>query len=303
MKRTWKHNRKKAIIYIGRALTPKSIKSFLLANAGLLLVAAGIYFFKVPNNFSTGGVSGIAIIIRKFSPGISVGPLMMIINIILLLVGLLFIGFDFGSKTMYSSFALSGMVWALEHIYPMSRPFTGDALLELIFSILLPAVGSAILFNLNASTGGTDIIAKILSRHTNLNIGKTLLLSDFLITMAAGLVFGIRIWMYSVLGLIMKGFLIDLVIEGINLNKQMMIVSDRSYDIRNFVTHELKRGATVHKAVGAFTNEEKEVIITVVNRKQAIRLRNFTRQIDRKAFITITNTSEIIGKGFRNSDG
>ena len=280
----------------------KCLKEFVLINLGLILVALGIYLFKVPNNFATGGVSGLAIVAGHFFPGLSVGPLMMVINVILLVVGLFFIGFNFGYKTVYSSFALSGMVWFFEKVFPISGPLTGDTFLELIYSILLPAVGSAIVFNQNASTGGTDIIAKILSKYTHIHIGKTLLMADFSIAVMALLVFGPKVGMYSILGLIFKGFLIDFVLEGLNVGKQIVIITNETEAIKGFIVKELKRGATIAKAVGAFTNEEKDVITTVVNRAQAVRLRSFVREVDKRAFVTISNTSEIIGKGFRNAD-
>lgn len=278
----------------------KNMKEFLLINLGLVMTAAGVHFFKIPNNFATGGVSGLAIVTRYFLPGISVGPLMLIINILLLLVGFALIGTSFASKTVYSSFALSGMVWILDRIIPLNRPLTGDTMLELAFAIILPAVGSAIVFNQNASTGGTDIVAKVLNKLTNIDIGKALLLADFIITIMAGIVFGIRIGMYSLLGLIMKGFLIDTVIEGLNIRKQIVIISEKPEEVREYIIKNLHRGATIHTATGAFTNEEKKVITTVVNRRQVIPLRNHMREVDKKAFITITNSSEIIGKGFRN---
>lgn len=278
----------------------KRIKEFLLINIGLLLVAAGIHFFKVPNHFATGGVSAIAIIADSFFEGLSVGPLMLIINIVFLLMGLALLGLEFTKKTVYSSLALSGMVWALDLLVPLNSPLTSDALLELFFSIGLPAVGSAIVFNLNGSTGGTDIIAKILNKYTDLDIGKALLGSDFLITVLAGFVFGIQIGMYSVFGLLMKGFLIDTVIEGFNLRKELVIVSDNPEPIKEYIIKNIKRGATIHTATGAFTNEEKHIITSVMGRKQALDLRNFIRTVDKDAFITITSTSEIIGKGFRS---
>lgn len=280
----------------------KWIKDFLLINLGLILVGIGISFFKIPNKFATGGVSGLAIISSSFFPNIDVGPMMLIINIILLLVGWYFLGSGFGSKTIYSSFALSGIVWVIQRIYPLQRPLTNDMMLELIFSIILPAVGSAIVFNQNASTGGTDIVAKILSRFTKLNIGKTLLLTDFFIAIGAGAVFGIKIGLYSVLGLILKSFMIDLVMEGMNISKQMVIISSKPDEIKAYIVSQLHRGATIYKAEGAFTHKPEEVITTVLSRRQAIKLRTFIRDIDRSAFITISNTSEIIGKGFRNID-
>lgn len=278
----------------------KKTREFLLINLGLLLTAAGIQFFKVPNKFANGGVSGLAIIIRAFLPNISVGPLMMGINVILLIIGFLSIGFSFGYKTIYSSFALSGMVWILDKLCPMSTPFTNDTLLELIFAVMLPAIGSAIVFNQGASTGGTDIIAKILNKTTSLDIGKALLTGDFAITVLAGFVFGIRIGLYSMLGLVMKGFLIDTVIENLNLRKQLVIISEKPDEIKEYIIKNIHRGATIHMAKGAFTNEDKHVITTVMTRGQALAMRNFIRQIDKKAFITITNTSEIIGRGFHD---
>ena len=283
-----------------KELNSDKLKDFLLINLGLALVAAGIHFFKIPNHFATGGVSGLAIVIRHFFPRIAVGPLMLIINILLLIAGYALIGRIFGSKTVYSSFALSGMVWLLGKIYPVNTPFTNDTMLELILSILLPAVGSAITFNLNASTGGTDIVAKVLNKLTDIDIGKALLLADLAITLSAGFVYGIRIGMYSFLGLVLKGFVIDSVIEGLNLRKQLVIISEKPELIQEYIINNLHRGATIHIAYGAFTDDEKHVITTVVTRGQAIALRKYIREIDSKSFITITNTSEIIGKGFRS---
>ncbi|WP_027628481.1 YitT family protein [Ruminiclostridium cellobioparum] len=280
----------------------KRITDFMLINFGLLLVSIGICLFKIPNHFATGGVSGLAIIASSLFHKIDVGPMMMIINIILLIIGYFFLGSDFGSKTVYSSFALSGLVWIIQKLIPLSHPLTDDMLLELIYSILFPAVGSAIVFNCNASTGGTDIVAKILSKYTKLNIGKTLMLTDFVIAIGAGAVFGIKIGLYSALGLILKAFMIDFVIEGLNISKQMVIISSKDLEIREFIVKELHRGATIYKAEGAFTHKQENVISTIVSRRQAIKLRTYIRSIDSSAFITISNTSETIGKGFRSID-
>lgn len=281
-------------------LTHEKSREFLLINLGLALVAAGIHFFKIPNHFATGGVSGIAIVTQHFFPNINVGPIMLIINILFLIAGYAMIGRNFGSKTVYSSLMLSAMVWFLDRIFPMNMPFTKDTMLELILAILLPAVGSAITFNQNASTGGTDIVAKVLNKLTDIDIGKALLIADFVITILAGFVYGIRIGMYSFLGLIFKAFLIDSVIENLNLRKQLVIISDKPDLIQNYILNVLHRGATVHIAHGAFTDHEEHVITTVVTRAQAVSLRKYIREIDPGSFITITNTSEIIGKGFRS---
>ncbi|NLU53149.1 MAG: YitT family protein [Clostridiaceae bacterium] len=276
----------------------KKVRKFLYINLGLLLVACGIHFYKIPNHFATGGVSGISIILEHYIEHLNVGALMLIINVAFLILGLALLGWDFTRNTVYSSLTLSGMVWLLDVIFPINNPLTNDTLLELFFAIGLPGIGSAIVFNLNASTGGTDIIAKILNKYTNLDIGKALLTSDILIATAAGLVFSVRIGMYSVLGLVLKGLIIDNVIEGFNLKKQVVIVSENPEPIKKYIIENIGRGATIHTAYGAWTNEEKHIITSVMGRKQAVELRNFIRKTDKNAFITITNTSEIIGKGF-----
>jgi uncharacterized membrane-anchored protein YitT (DUF2179 family) len=277
----------------------KSIKEIFIINLGLILTASGIYFFKIPNNFATGGVSGIAIILGYFLPEISVGPIMLAINIVLLLIGFVIIGSSFVSKTIYSSIVLSGMVWILERFFPIKNmPFSNDKLLELTFAIILPAIGSAIVFNQNASTGGTDVIAKILNKLTDIDIGKALLLSDFIIVILAGVVFGIDIGMYSLLGLVMKAFFIDSFIESMNIKKQMVIITRKPDLIKEYILKNLHRGATIHIAEGAFSGEKKYVITTILSRAQAIAMRKYIREVDSKAFITITSTSEIIGKGF-----
>ena len=273
-----------------------------MINLGLFLTAAGIYLFKAPNKFATGGVSGLAIIFEKFFPNVSIGALMLAINILLIIISFIFLGFQFTSNSIYSSIILSFFVWAMDKIHPINESLTGDTFLELIFGITLPAIGSAIVFNKNSSTGGTDIVAKILVKKTSLHIGKTLLITDFIITVFAGVAYGLRIGLYSILGVLIKGFLVDIVIESINISKQMMIVSGKHEEIKKYIIEQLKRDATVYRAYGAFTNEEKDVICTVLSRRQAVRLKNFIKEIDKKAFIYITNTSEIIGKGFRNSE-
>lgn len=278
----------------------KRIKEFLLVNLGLFLVAAGIHFFKSPNGFVTGGVSGLAILISTASPAFTVGPAMLMLNIVLLIYGFLSIGWNFGYRTVYSSFALSGMVLLLEQIAPLIKPMTDDLMLELIFSIALPAIGTAIVFNQNSSTGGTDIVAKVLSEKTSMDIGKALLFADVFIALGAFPLFGTKIGLYCMLGLFLKGFMIDSVIEGINLRKQLVIISEKHVEISAFINLSLGRGATIHDAEGAFTHEKKRVITAIMTRRQAVQVRRFIRELDPKAFITITNTSETIGKGFRS---
>lgn len=280
--------------------TIHSLKYAALLNAGLFLTALGIHFFKGPNHFAIGGTSGISILAAALVPGINIAGFMFIVNAALVVLGFVFLGREFVGVTFYSSMALSFFVWLLELIYPMTQPFTNDTLLELCFAVILPAVGSALVFNIGASTGGTDIIAMILSRRTSLEIGKALLVSDAMITLCSALLFGIRTGLYCVLGLLAKAFVVDGVIEGINVRKQITIVSVSTDDILNYIMHTLRRGATVYDAMGAYTRNKEQVITTVLGRRETVLLRNYIHAIDKYAFLTIVNSSETIGKGFRN---
>jgi len=279
-------------------VTKETVKDYVLLTLGTLLIALGVYFFKFPNNFSTGGVSGISIILSHYMPS-TPGALMFVINQALLLVGFAVFGKSFGVRTAYASLVPSGATWALEYICPMSKPMTTQPLLELIFAVGLPAIGSAILFNIQGSSGGTDIVAMILRKYTNLNIGNALLFVDFSITVAACAAFGMETGLFSVLGLALKSVIVDMVLENIKVHKAFQIITSKPDEIIAFITDDLKRGATKIDGEGAFTHEDKTIILTVVNRFQAIRLRQFARSVDAHCFILITNTTEIIGKGFR----
>lgn len=275
------------------------LKELGLMTLGTLLVSMGVYFFKFPNNFSTGGVSGISVILGRLIPSLSPGTLVLIINTALLLLGMAVLGRGFGFMTCYCSLLMSFSTYFLEKIYPMSAPFTQEPLLELLFAVGLPALGSAILFNMNASTGGTDIVAMIFKKYTHLNIGKALMLSDLTIVVCSGLVFGIQTGLFSFLGLLIKSFMVDSVIESINLCKYFTIITTHPDEVCDYIIHTLGRSATTCPVQGAFSHEPRTLVLTVVKRNQAVQLRAFVRKIDSTAFLMITNTSEIIGKGFR----
>lgn len=279
-------------------LTADNLKKFLLVNLGVFLLTTGVYFFKLPNNFSTGGVSGISILLGNFVP-ISTASLMAVINVALLVVGYIFIGREFGFWTTYCSLMYSLETWILEKAYPMTAPFTDQPLLELVFAMMLPGLGSALLFYCNASSGGTDIVAMILKKYTSISdIGKALFASDSVIALAACFLFGVETGMFSILGLFLKAFVVDSVIESINLCKFFSIVTSKPTEICDFIIKELHHSSTVVDGEGAFSHQDKKVVLTAVRRGEAIRLRQRCKQIDPHCFMFITNTSEIIGKGF-----
>ena len=281
-------------------LTKANVKTFLLVNLGVLLLTCGVYFFKLPNHFSTGGVSGLAILLGSVVP-VSTATLMAVINIALLVLGYLFLGREFGFWTTYCSLMYSAETWLLEELFPMTAPFTDQPLLELCFAMMLPAVGSALLFNYNASSGGTDIIAMILKKYTTISdVGKGLFLSDSVIALASFFFFGAETGLFSMLGLFLKSFVVDSVIESINLCKFFSIVTSKPQEICDYIIHELHHSSTVVDGQGAFSHQDKKVVLTAVRRGEAVRLRQKCKQIDPHSFMFITNTSEIIGKGFHS---
>lgn len=276
------------------------LKEYVLITFGVLLVVIGVYFFKFPNNFNIGGVTGAAIILSKlFGGSVSSGTIVLIINIILLIIGYIFLGKSFGNRTVYGSFLLSISLKVLEILIPIDAPLTKEPVLELAFAVLLPAAGAALLFNIGASTGGTDIIAMILKKFTSVDIGRALLISDFVLTLLTFPVFGIPTGLFSILGLFIKSTLVDTIIENLNLNKYFTIICEDPKPICDYILSNIHRSATVIDAKGAFTDHNKKIILAVMNRTQAVQLRKFIKQADPDAFILITNTSEIIGRGFR----
>ncbi|WP_033165113.1 YitT family protein [Clostridium sp. KNHs205] len=277
-----------------------NLKEYLLISAGVELVVLGVYFFKFPNNFSIGGVTGLAILLSSLlGPKISTSTVVFVINMILLVVGYLVIGRSFGNKTAYGSILMSASLSLLEYLFPLKGPLTSEPMLELAFAVLLPAVGAAILFNIGASTGGTDVVAMILKKYSNIDIGRSLFITDLFLTLASFLIFDITTGLLSLLGLLVKSTMVDTIIENLNLHKYLTIICKDPKPISEFILNTLHRSATISDAKGAFSNQEKKIIFAVMNRSQAVQLRRFIKETEPDAFILITNTSEIVGRGFR----
>jgi len=272
---------------------------FMWMNIGALFVAINVHFFLSPNSLATGGVSGMSIVLNSLLPGVSLGMFMIIVNIILFAIGVAFLGFQFGTKTVYTSFALSGYVWLLEWLAPLSGPLSDDILIQLIIGQCIAAIGMAIVFNQRASTGGTDIIAMILNKYFRIEIGRAVLFSDLAVALSSVLLFGPQIGMYAFFGVILNGLMIDYTLQQFNANKEVVIISQKSDLIRTFIVRELGCGATIHTAKGAFNYEQKEVITTILGRKDLTRLKNYVGSNDDKAFITVHTMNEILGQNFK----
>lgn len=278
------------------------VKQFLteyaLLTLGTALVAMGTYFFKFPNHFSTGGVTGIAVILSSIFPSISSSLFASVINVAFLLLGFGVLNRGFGVRTVYCSLLFSGMLAGLEWLVPLSGPLTDEKLLELFFGVILPALGSAILFNTQGSTGGTDILAMILKKFTSLDIGMALLYVDVLIAGSTLVLIDIETGLFSLLGLVLKSVLVDSVIESLNRKKSFILVTSCPEEVCDFITHTLHRSATFWKGEGAYSHQDKWVVLTALSRAQAVALRRHLKSVDPHAFMLITNSSEIFGKGF-----
>jgi len=280
----------------------KNIKSFLFINLGCLMFAIGVVFFRNPNSFAAGGMSGISLLLSTFFTNIPVGAVMMVLNILVLGFGFLFLGKESSSKSIYGTFALAGFIWILEVLFPITEPLTNQPFLELIYSVLIPGFGLALVFHFGATTGGTDILAQILNKYLKLKISTSLLIVDFLIALGAGFIFGIEAMLYSALGVGLRTFAMDSLMESLKIHKVVVVISSEYEKIQRYIKDEMHRGATTHKAVGVFTNQDKFVITTVLTRRQAFALQQFIKQVDSQAFITVSNSTEIIGQGFGKFD-
>lgn len=271
---------------------------YLSLTLATVILVLGVHVFKFPNNFSFGGVTGIAVLLGEFVP-LSASALNFVMNMVLLAVGFMFLGKGFGLKTVYVSVLSSVALELMDRYMPIQKPLTNQPVLELMFAIVLPAVSAAIFFFCDASGGGTDIIAMIVKKYSKMDIGMALFCVDLLISVSAWQVFGAETGLFSLCGLMAKSLVIDQVIESMNLCKYMTIICTNPEPICEYIHKELHRSSTIFKAEGSYTHRDKTIVLTVMKRSQSIQLRNFVRQKERGAFIMVTNSSEIIGNGFR----
>lgn len=284
---------------LGEEHKPMSkFEEYLMLHIGVFLIAVGVYFFKFPNNFAIGGVSGISVLLNAWIPSLNAATLNLIFNMGFLVLGIIFFGRDFGAKTAYATILLSLLIQGFEYLIPMSKPLTSQPFLELIYAVLLPGIGGGILFNIKASSGGTDVLAMILKKFSSLNIGRALFVTDILITGLSFMAFGAETGLLAMLGLFTKSMLIDITIDNINRVKFFQIVTENPDEILDFIKIKLHRGATIMNGTGVYLKSQKTIINVVVNNYEGALLRDHAEKVDPHCFITIMNTSQIIGKGF-----
>ena len=277
-----------------------NFKDFVLITIGILLVAISVVYFFDPNNIAAGGITGLAIVINHYIPFISIGPLVLMMDGVLFIIALILIGPKFGAKSIYCSLLLSTSMWVMQKFLPFN--VTDDLMLATIFGTLIAAGGMAIVFNANASSGGTDIIAKILNKFFHFDIGKSLLKVDFLVTLLGAITFGIKMGLYGLLAVIINGVVIDKIIAGFKVKSEITIISEKNKEISKYILKDLERGCTFIKGVGGFTGKDTAMLYTVLDRSEFIKLKKHISKIDKFAFITVGEVHEVMGEGFKGID-
>ncbi|MBS6106277.1 MAG: YitT family protein [Anaerococcus sp.] len=273
------------------------LQRYLMMSFAAILMAFGTHFFKYPNSFVIGGVEGMSIIASTFVP-FTRAEITLFINVVLLIIGYFALGKHFALRTGYVAILNSLTALGLDYIAPLTGPLTNNNLLELIFTLLISAFGSAILFNLAASSGGTDIIAMIIKKYSSLEVGKALLCVDSIFTIASIWIFDIEIGLLSILGLLLKGIFVDVIIQSLNTDKLFIIITTKPDEVGAFIRDDLNRSATVMNGVGLYKGIHRFVFLLVLSPKEAPLFKRYIKGVDPSAFITIINTSKIIGKGF-----
>ena len=269
------------------------VKEFAVITIATAIVAASVFFFLVPSHVSVGSISGLAIVLANFIP-LSVSALTMIMNVVLLVVGFLLVGREFGVKTVYTSLLLPAIMGALEVAFPNQGSIMGDPFVDMICYVFFVSIGLAMLFNRNASSGGLDIVAKLMNKFLHIDLGNAMSTSGMLVALSSGLVYDAKIVVLSVLGTYLNGIVLDHFIFGMNLKKRVCIVSEKEQEIRAFILHELHSGATVYEALGAYNLEPRREIITIVDKNEYTKLMTFIEKTDPAAFVTIYTVNKII---------
>ncbi len=287
----------------------KVLKSYAIIFFGTLLVAIGLDLFLVPNKITAGGVSGLSTVLH-YMFNVPVGGTMLFFNVILFILAFLLLGRDFGVKSIFATIVLSiqidGLLYFLKLIgfnpHFIKHGLTNDLLLATIFGDIFTGVGMAIVLTQNASTGGTDIVARILNRFKGIPFGRSLLMVDALVTVFAGIVFGPELAMYAIIAIFVNTNVIDFIIQGMNQGKKFLIITDKSEEIAEAVLHEMNRGATFLKGVGAYSGEERNIVLVAVRNRELVKLREIVRKIDPDAFVLVSTIYEVMGKGFKRFD-
>ena len=271
------------------------VKEYGTVTIGMFIVAVAVFFFMLPSNVVVGSMTGLVMVLTNFIP-VKVSVLTFILNVVLLIIGYIFVGKEFGGKTVYASILLPVLLAIFEFIFPNNQSLTNDVLLDTICYLLVVSVGQAMLFNVNASSGGLDIVAKILNKYTHVELGKAMSIAGMVTAFTAIFVYDTKTLVLSILATYVNGIILDNFIDGYNRRKRVCILSSNHEQIQEFIVNELKRGVTLYQAVGGYKKEEKTEIVTILTRSEYAALLNYLHSIDQSAFVTVSTVNEVIGE-------
>ena len=278
---------------ISKKPNPKAlIKEALILTIAVAIIAAAVYFFLAPSHTSVSSISGLGIVLSNFVP-LPLSAITMILNVVLLVIGFLTCGREFGAKTVYTSIMLPLFLGLFEVIFPNFQSMTGSQELDVLCYILVVSIGLSILFNRNASSGGLDIVAKIMNKYLHMELGRAMSLSGMCVALSAALVYDKKTVVLSILGTYFNGIILDHFIFDHNRKRRVCIITEKEEELRQFIIQELHSGATIYEAIGAYNFEKHNEIITIVDNSEYQKLINFINREDPKAFITIYNVSNM----------
>lgn len=273
--------------------TLETIYEWIMITIATAIVAAAVFFFLIPSHVSVGSISGFAIVIGNFI-SMPISVITMVLNVGLLVIGFIFVGREFGGKTVYTSVLLPVIIGVFEKIFPNNASITADPFLDMICYVFVVSIGLAMLFNRNASSGGLDIVAKLMNNFLHMDLGNAMSVSGMVVALSSALVYDKKIVVLSVLGTYLNGIVLDHFIFGFNLKKRVCIVSRKEEEIRDFILHQLHSGATVYEAYGAYNLEPRREIITIVDKNEYAKLMTFIEKTDPAAFVTVYTVNKII---------
>lgn len=273
-------------------ITKRFVKEFLSITAGTVIVAIAVYFFMLPSNLTVGSGAALAMVLSNFIP-LPVSAITLIMNIVLLLIGFLLIGPEFGTKTVYCSILMPVVMWVFEMVFPGQQSITQDPILDVLCYILAVGAGLALLFPCNASSGGLDIVAKLMNKYLRMELGKAMSLSGMLVALTSAICYDSKTVVLSLLGTYFGGLVVDHFIFGMNIKRRVCIISPKLDEIVDFILYELHSGATLNEIIGAYDKTVRREIITIVDKQEYKRLMDYVRKTDPKAFITVYSVSEI----------
>lgn len=273
-------------------LSRNTVKDFAIITLGTAIVAISVFFFMLPSHISVGSGTALAMVLSNFIP-LPVSTISLGLNVILLIIGFLLVGPEFGAKTIYCSLLMPIMLGVLEQLFPNFQSLTQDPLLDMVCYILVVGVGLAILFPRDASSGGLDIVAKIMNKYLRMDLGRAMSISGMVVALSSALCYDTKTVVLSVLGTYFGGMVVDNFIFGMNIKRRVCVISDSLDEIVHFVIHDLHSGATLNEIIGAYDNTPRREMIAIVDKQEYRRLMDFVREKDPKAFVTVYSVSEM----------